>query len=173
MTFIDPDDKPCGENRDGLEGWVSEEFLYFERGVVIGAGSTSLVPRSVFDEVGGFDSRLSTSADWDFSYRISTKYPVGFVDENLVLYRVHNSNMHSNIRLMEHDMLLGYEKAFNEATSADRHYCYGNLHRTLAGSYFQAGQYRNFAIHTWKSLVNRPASIFYFLDFPRRRLRRG
>lgn len=157
----------------GLEGAVANEFLLFERGVILGGGSGILVRRSVFEEVGGFDIRLSTSADWDFGYRVSAQYRIGFIPEILLRYRVHGTNMHGNIKLMEHDMLLGYEKAFSGETTADRRECYGNLYRTLAGSYFRAGQYKDFARNAMKSLWNRPSHLGYFAAFPARRLRKA
>lgn len=160
---------------EGLEGWVSHELLLLSRAVVLGAGSGAMIPREVFREVGGCDSRLSTSADWDLCYRISRRYRVGFVPEVLFKYRMHSSNMHGNIRVMEHDMLLAFEKAFasgSEEVQQIRNLCYSNLHRTLSGCYFQVGQYSNFLRHTWKSIWLAPNSFFYFAKFPLRRLRR-
>ena len=55
-----------------------------------------MIPRKVFDEVGGFDLRLSTSADWDFCYQVASRYRIGFVPEVLLKYRMHGSNMHGN-----------------------------------------------------------------------------
>lgn len=172
MTLITPDGRVIGEISQGQDGAVAHEFLLFERGVVIGAASTAIVLRKAFDEVGGFDKRLSTAADWDFCYRLSTNYEIGFVREPLALYRMHGSNMHGNLEAMEHDMLLGYDKAFSSGATADMGRCYGNLHKTLAGSYFQAGQYLNFLKHAAKSIWNKPSHIGYFLKFPARRLQR-
>ena len=73
---------------EGLEGDVSNDLLMLKREGVLGGGSGLMVPRSVFEEVGGFDTRLSTSADWDMFYQISCRYPVGFVPEILLKYRV-------------------------------------------------------------------------------------
>lgn len=172
MTYIDTDDKVCGENRDGMEGFVAHELLRFEKGVVIGVGSTSLIRKTIFEELGGFDFRMSTAADWDFSFRLASKYKIGFVRDPLVLYRMHNSNMHSNIRVMEHDMMLGFEKAFSGLTTENRRKCYGNLHRTLAGSYFYSGKYADFARNAAKSILYKPSNLSYFLKFPVRRLRK-
>ncbi|MGB7207241.1 MAG: glycosyltransferase [Pyrinomonadaceae bacterium] len=172
MTLVSSEGELLGEESDGQEGSVADEFLRFERGVVIGAASTGVVLRKVFDEIGGFDKRQSTAADWDFAYRIAAKYEIGFVPESLVRYRMHGSNMHGNIKAMEHDMLLGYEKAFANGATADRYECYGNLHLILAGSYFYAGQYADFARHTFKSIWNRPSNFGYFARFPIRRLQR-
>ena len=169
---IDAEGNVIGTKMDGLEGEVADEMLMFERSVILGGGSGIMIPRAVFDDVGGFDTKLSTSADWDMFYRIANRYKVGFVAEPLLRYRYHGSNMHRKIDVMERDMLLGYKKAFEAGTSSDRRHAYGNLYRTLAGSFFVAGQYRDFARNALLSLWNRPSHIGYFLGFPLRRLRK-
>lgn len=171
MTLISPDGEIVGEESAGQEGSVADEFLLFERGVVVGAASTGVVRREAFDEVGGFDVRLSTAGDWDFCYRVATKYEIAFVPEPLTLYRVHSSNMHGNISAMEHDMVLGYEKAFSNGANADRRKCYGNLYRTLAGSYFRAGKYSSFLRTAMRSLSYQPGNLAYFAKFPLRKIR--
>ena len=172
MKLINSEDKQIGEICNGMEGQVSEEFLRFKKGVVVGAGSTGVVKREIFNEIGGFDSRLSTAADWDFCYRIAKKYKIGFVEEPLVLYLIHDSNMHSNISVMESDMMLGFEKAFSASPSQDKNDCYSNLHLTLAGSYFQSKKYADFLRHSFKSIWLKPANIVYFAKFPFRKLNR-
>ncbi len=158
------------ERTDGMAGRVSEALLRFEGPVILGGGSGLMLPRRVFDAAGGFDTRLSTSADWDMFYRISIRYSIGFVPEILLKYRVHSSNMHGNIGAMEHDMMLGFEKVFTNGSTAERRKCYGNLHKMLAGSYFRSGNYPDFARHAFKSIANRPANLGYFLQFPLRRM---
>jgi glycosyltransferase involved in cell wall biosynthesis len=170
IVEIDDAGNCLDEHLDGQQGWVADELLRFERGVILGGGSGILVRRDVFDEIGGFDARMSTSADWDLFYRIASRHPVGFIPRVLLKYRIHASNMHSNIKAMEHDMMLGYQKAFANGITVDRRICYGNLHKTLAGSYFHAGQYRSFVRQAIRSLINRPANLGYFLKFPLRRM---
>lgn len=165
--------RTCG---GGMFGNVANDLLLFERPVVLGGGSGLMIPRRIFDEIGGFDTDLSTSADWDLSYRISSKYHVGFVNEILLRYRVHDSNMHGNIERMEREMLAAYGKAFASAgpgTLAIKNTAYGNLHKVLAGSYFRSGQYRQFLRNTLKSLRLSPKNFLYFAKFPIRILNRG
>lgn len=176
MILIDQENKPIGENNNGQEGWVSEDFLRFESGVVVGAGSTALVKRQIFDEVGGFDLRLSTAADWDFCYRVSRKYKLGFVTEPLVLYRMHTTNMHGNIKAMEHDILLAFEKAFAENCGdlqKIRRECYGNLYMMLAGSYYHAKNYKKFLKMMGKSLLTNPKKFPYVIGYPIRILKKA
>ena len=170
VVEIDGDGNLLSEHKDGMDGQVADALLHFEGPVILGGGSGMMVPRRVFDEIGGFDTRLSTSADWDLFYQIANRYSVGFVPEVLLKYRVHSSNMHGNIGEMEHDMLLGFEKAFANDAVGNKSRCYGNLHKMLAGSYFRSGKYADFIRHAFKSVIKRPANLGYFLQFPLRRL---
>jgi glycosyltransferase involved in cell wall biosynthesis len=159
----------------GMEGWVAKEMLLFERPVIHSLGSTGLIRRSAFDAVGGFDPELSTSADWDFCYQVALRQRIGFISEPLVYYRVHSSNMHGNIKLMEHDVMICYKKAFatrNPDLLAIRRRSYGNIHMVLAGSYFQAGDPVAFVRHTITSVLYFPGCFKRVLGFPVRWWRR-
>lgn len=156
---------------DGMEGWIANEILLFERPAVLMPGSGALVPRRIFEEVGGFDGRLPPSEDWDVSYRIACRYKVGFVPEVLLQYRIHGTNSHMNIRRMERGMLIAFGKAFADPDpqiQALRQRAYGNLHMSLAGSFFRAGQYRDFSKHALKSLWFAPHNYTRLIGFPRR-----
>lgn len=142
VVEIDGNGTPLRERTDGLEGNVALDLLLFERTVILGGGSGAMIPAKVFTEIGGFDERMSTSADWDLFFRIASHYGVGFVPEVLLRYRIHGSNMHGNIRAMRHDMLRGFAKAFAGAggeLAPRRRYCYGRLHSVLSGSFFATG----------------------------------
>ncbi|HMO80754.1 MAG TPA: glycosyltransferase [Pyrinomonadaceae bacterium] len=175
VTDIDALGKELATHLDGMEGDVASELMMFESAVILGGGSGVMIPRKVFDKVGGFDDSLSTSADWDIYFRISSSFPVGFVDEPLLKYRLHGSNMHSNIKRMEHEMLFAYRKGFAASErdgKVDEGKAYGGLFRVLAGSYFRAGKYGDFLRTAVKSVWYRPAGIGYFAAFPLRRLRK-
>ena len=62
-------------------------FLGYSPG--LGFSFTGLVHRTVVDEAGGFDDRLSTCADVDFWHRLSTVRPVIGVRRPLAAYRQH------------------------------------------------------------------------------------
>jgi glycosyltransferase involved in cell wall biosynthesis len=171
---IDASGKNLGTHFDGLSGEVSHELLLFKRAVILGGGSGIMIPRKIFDEVGGFDLRLSTSADWDIFYQISSRYKVGFINEILLKYRLHGLNMHGNIPRMEREMLIGFEKAFtNEKNQSLKNQAYGNLHQVLAGSHFRSGNYSAFLQNAIKSLWLKPSNISYFSKFPLRLLQRN
>lgn len=172
---IDAQGNVLRRETDGLQGSISRDLLLFERAAILGGGSGIMTRRRIFDEIGGFDTDLSTSADWDISYRISSRHKVGFVKETLLRYRMHGSNMHGNIELMEREMLAAYGKAFASAdqkTIAIKNTAYGNLHKVLAGSYFRAGSYSDFFRNVIKSLKFSPRNLGYFVKFPLRIIKR-
>lgn len=172
MTYIDTEDKPMGQMADGTAGQIAAEILRFDGGGVIGAGSTSLIPRRVFDEVGGFDVRMSTAADWDISYRIAARYKIGMVCEPLVQYRIHNSNMHGNVAAMEHDMVLAMKNAFVDGAKPNGGVGFGNVYKTLAGSYFRSGKFGSFLRTAALGFYYKPSNLSYFAAFPLRKLKR-
>jgi glycosyltransferase involved in cell wall biosynthesis len=51
-----------------------------------------VVQRHVYEELGGFDRRLSWAEDWEMWVRIAAQYPVWYEIEPLALYRVHSSS---------------------------------------------------------------------------------
>lgn len=160
---------------EGMEGWVARELLLFERAVILGGGSGLMMPRALFEEVGGFDERLSTSADWELFYRLASRRRVGFVAEPLVRYRIHGANMHGNLAAMERDMLFGYGKVFDDPAAEVaplRRRCYGNLYMTLAGSSFRAGRYAKAFAHACRSFWFAPARATYLFGLPARWWRR-
>lgn len=160
----------------GSDGWVAEKLLRFEPSITA-PGSTTLIRRSDFWQVGGYDTNadLHPSEDWDISYRLARRWKYGFVPEPLLYYRQHGSGGHTNIPRMERAMLIGFAKAFSEDESlrSIENECYGRLYSILAGSYFQAGQYRSFLRTAVKSILRRPAGVGYFLKFPLRRMRKN
>ncbi len=61
-----------------------------------GSGSAMIVPRTVYDEVGGFDISLSGAADWDFCLAVAERYDLGSDPDYLVGYRRVPGSMSTN-----------------------------------------------------------------------------
>jgi glycosyltransferase involved in cell wall biosynthesis len=125
---------------DAPEGAVALRNTLLLELPVMAITMTGVVPARVYRELGGFDERLSTSADLDFSCRVACAYPVARVDEPLALYRQHGSQMHLNTRAMERDMSAIYERVFtSERLPRElrplQGRAYANLEMTLALSY--------------------------------------
>ena len=174
-AVVDESGREVSRRVEGGAGWVAEELLRCRRVVIVAPGSTALVPRAVFDAIGGFDPALSTFADWDFCYRIATRYRVGFVPEMLVNVRSHEGSMQRNVAAMEHDMLLAYAKAFRDAPPELRRLrrrCYGHLHMVLAGSFLKNGSVWPGVRHLLNGLWTTPENVTRVLGFPVRWWRR-
>jgi glycosyltransferase involved in cell wall biosynthesis len=119
-------------------------MITFDGTETVSCSSAGLVRRDWLLASGGFDPDLSMSADWDLLLRALLHGGVAYVDEPLVRYRVHGSNMSRNIAAMERDMRRAFAKAFAEpllpdAVRARRRRAYGRLYRMLAGSYRDSG----------------------------------
>ena len=171
VAEVDAEGRTLLERLEGSEDTAVEDLLMLGRKGILGGGSGLMIRREVFYEIGGFDERLSTSADWDLFYQAASRYPIGFVPEILIRYRIHNSNMHGNVKVMEHDMLLALDKIFPDTTSDESRVRYGDLYKTLAGSYFKAGDYAAFVRTAAQSLKYQPRNLSYFAGYPFRKIR--
>jgi len=97
--------------------------------------TTMVVSRAAFDEVGGFDARLTTSADTDLACRIAAHFPIDCVFEPLVRYRQHEGQMHRNLAAFERDMRVIHEKFFGgvrKRCGVSRRQAAASLHVALA-----------------------------------------
>ena len=151
------------------------EDMLLCRASVVSASSNLLIRRRAFDEVGGFDERLSTSADWALTFRLLERGTLLSLPQPLVEYRRHGSNMSADVSLFERDMLSAFDGVFADApprTARLRRRAYANLHRMIAGSYFVEGEFASFARHAARSIGTHPSTLPYFLGLPLRRLRR-
>ncbi|MEA2703022.1 MAG: hypothetical protein QOD63_967 [Actinomycetota bacterium] len=173
LREVDEHGVELGLRIDGHGGRVTEDLMLMRPAVPL-TGSASLMPRAVFDALGGFDERLSTSADWDLCLRVSLEHDIVFVREALVSYTVHEANMHGNLSAMEHDMLLGMEKAFASHPELERlrAQALSSLFMTLSGSYLSSGDRRRALEYAVRSIRLQPTRGLYALQLPIRRLRR-
>ena len=73
-------------------GKIFEELLH--RNFI--PGMSSLVRKSVFNELGGFDEDLIFE-DYDLYLRIAKKYDINYLDGSFVKYRMHEANMHKSL----------------------------------------------------------------------------
>jgi glycosyltransferase involved in cell wall biosynthesis len=122
--------------------------LLMEQPIMMLTSSTALMPLEVFRAVGGFDERLTTSADSDLACRIAARYPVAPVAESLAQYRQHDAQMHRNPRALEHDRLIVFGKFFGTgmlpvSVERLRRRAYANCYVTLAAAYLNIGQRRD------------------------------
>ena len=147
------------------------------RASVVSVSSNLLVRREAFEAVGGFDERLSTSADWAMTFRLLQRGRLASLEDTLVQYRVHGSNMSRTVEVFERDMLRAFDGLLGDPAAEPelrplRRRAYANLHRMIAGSYFVERRFVPFARHAVRSVWLHPSTLPYFLAMPVRRLRR-
>ena len=105
----------------------------------LGIAQAALIRRDAFIESGGFDERLSTSADCDLACRLAKTYPFEAVDEPLFAYRQHPAQMHHDLLAFERDMRIVHKKLLR-ADGHDRELArraHANLHLILANAYWR------------------------------------
>jgi glycosyltransferase involved in cell wall biosynthesis len=98
-----------------FSGDCSFSFIQFpSRAIVPGGESSAIFTRSLFDRVGNFNPSLSTASGRDFYRRCSRHTKFSFVNELLLNYRSHNSNMSKNSIGSMRDTAEAYSLLFND-----------------------------------------------------------
>jgi glycosyltransferase involved in cell wall biosynthesis len=138
---------------------------------VVSSVSTLVAERTLFDEVGGFDPQLSQCADWDMWIRLGRRTQFLPVDDILATYRQHNTNMSRSVALLERDSRRVLEKAFSDPLTPEpvrrrANRTFGRNWMVLAGSYYHAGEYRDFMRCAVNALRLDPAQSARLLGYP-------
>jgi glycosyltransferase involved in cell wall biosynthesis len=174
FVIADAELQPIELRRAALSGTARETLLL--DGNVVGA-STPLCERELLAEAGQFDPSLSQCADWDMWIRVAAHTDFLYLDEPLVNYRQHGTNMSNDPRLLEEDSVEVLERAFaapdlDPGLAGRRRQAMGRIYMVLAGSYFQAGRYRDFMRCAARSISLEPRRASYLAGFPLRAARR-
>jgi len=74
---------------------------------------TVMLRRSIFNEVDYFDEKLR-SEDTDMWLRVARKYPIGYINQPLVYYRMHGTNISNNNLKLIRGLLRIIRKHFRE-----------------------------------------------------------
>ena len=141
------------------------DMVLFAGASVVSTSSTALMARHDFFALGGFDERLSTSADWDFLARcILRDGGVAYVDDPLVRYRLHGRNMSRRIEAVEEDMQYCFRKLFSDPNlpsevKVRERAAYAGLYKMLAGSYLDVSNYGGAARAGVRSMQNDPRAL--------------
>lgn len=75
------------------KGWRTTPGTDAVRSLRLPSGSGNFWHRSIYEDLGGFDERLTFSPDAEYWHRIATKYPVVGVPEKYSVYREHGNNL--------------------------------------------------------------------------------
>lgn len=117
------------------------ETLYTKNNII---GTSVMVRRPVLEDVGTFVPELRACENWELWTRISHKYAITFLDEELAYYRRHGSNMTSNtawmrenrLKAIHHNHVLYRDTVPNEARMTRN--AYYMAHRGFASEYLGA-----------------------------------
>jgi glycosyltransferase involved in cell wall biosynthesis len=166
MIEIDPEGRELAVRRPGMRGQPTCAILLGQAGG--GSGSTAIVPRRVLDKVGLFDEALPPCEDTEFLWRMSCDFPIDFVDEPLVGYRLHPGNDHKNVDKMAHAWTALYAKVLEAPhTKAEgwafRRRCLARLYYMLAGDYALAGRTRIATAYALRAAWTWPPQIWRLL----------
>lgn len=169
FLIVDSNLAPIEVNRSKRQRTALEDLLMC--GNVVGSICTVIYERSLFSKVGGFDPVLSQCADWDMWVRLAAETDFLYVDEPLVTYRQHETNMSRNAPLLEKDSLLVLEKGFGmsnlpDALKARQREAFARNYMVLAGTYFHAHMYKDFLRCATRSMTMDFRQALYLAAFP-------
>jgi glycosyltransferase involved in cell wall biosynthesis len=154
-----------------------EPLLLHSAAIPQATSSTILVRRAAFEAVGGYDSCLSTMADWDLLIRLRLRGQFGYVDEALALYRRYGNTMSQNLPMLERESRLVLQKTFASGQLAPellrlrrRAVAWNDL--VLSGSHWHGGSAGKSLTLGLRALAQDPRLVWRALGFPLRSVRR-
>ena len=147
---------------EGKSGWILDDLLSWN-GTCVPAPSSILVKKEVVKDIGDFCLDLSNSADQEFFFRVASKYKIGRIPQVTWYYRLHENQMHTNIKLMEHDLLIAFKLAESNQLFKNRSFkkaCFGKMYMILGKSWIGDGK-KIFRGSKWiiKSILVNPRGI--------------
>lgn len=159
---IDETGRPLRDCPADLRGNDTVARILLGNYPTIGTGSTALMPRSVLEAVGDFDLELPPCEDTDLLWRIAARYSIDFVDEVLVLYRMHPGNSHRNLERTTRAWSKLYRKALTDPQVRAfgpkfRKQCLERLYYMLAGDHARAGHWAKACFYVLTGSLASPA----------------
>jgi glycosyltransferase involved in cell wall biosynthesis len=98
VRLIAEDGSPAGTPAQPLVD--GDRYVALLRSNYIWTPGAAMYRRSIFDEIGPFDSAAGGSADYELNIRVARRFPVGCHDEVVLEYRQHAANMSADVRYM-------------------------------------------------------------------------
>ncbi len=136
---------------------VGEVWDSLIEGDLLVCGSTPMIRRTCFEEVGLFDIRFAYAQTWEMWLRIAGKYSFQVIPEILVHYRSHPGNISKKWQHVESNYKAIIEKVFANAPAHKqllKGRCYGNAYLRVAwkvlqnkgGDFVAAKRFRKIAL---------------------------
>lgn len=125
---------------------------------------TGVIPADVYQEIGGYDERLSVSGDRDFLCRVLLRYEGDGVPQPVALYRQHEEQAHLNVAIRESDLSLVFAKLFDRqdlpsTLRRTRRRTYAKLYLVLGAGYIAQGDISSSARCLLRSIYHHPAPL--------------
>lgn len=143
MRFMDINANQMDQKNFGLSGYVLDDLLLWEKCVIPAPGS-ALIKRTVLNDIGLFNTSLSTSADQEIFMRICSKYKIQRIDEELGFSRIYETSMsRNNVQQIVKDHLSAYEIASQNNLFKSRSFkrkCFANLYLIMAGTLWKGNK---------------------------------
>lgn len=102
FEHIDPDGKLMKRVDNIPQEQEALKARFFETNPI--SHGSAVIPRRVFEELGGYREAFSTVQDYDLWLRIVERYPVGIVPEVLYQHRNHQATMSAQKRFLQLQM---------------------------------------------------------------------
>lgn len=126
---------------------------------IVCCGSTPMIRRSCFDDVGEFSVDVSPSDDWDMWWRIAAKYSFTVVKEPLIRYRQHPNNSSKKCEHMLKTSRILIERNFANAPLELLHLrnrSYGCIYLYLAWRAIENNDYQQAQEFRAQAIAHRP-----------------
>ncbi|BAT54331.1 putative glycosyl transferase [Nostoc sp. NIES-3756] len=165
-AWTDESGKPTGVIvASNVEGYVWEQMVVNDK---ISNGSSAMVRRICFDQVGLFDTELTSSEDRDMWIRLAAHYHFAVVKEPLTLYRRHSQSMSKNRPKMLKNIRRVFEKTFASVPTELlylRNRSYGWINLYTAWTCMDEKDYKEAIQYRRQALLHYPQLVFtnYFL----------
>ncbi len=130
-----------GKKHTKREGWFFLESL----NLCLISPSSVVIHRSLFNDVGEFDESFEWVEDYDLWLRITSRYPVGYLDEKLVVKTGgHSDQLSSKKEGIERQRIRALEKIITEgALSGEYHKAAVRVYREKCAIYLAGCRKRN------------------------------
>ena len=130
----------------------------------VGSCSMVLVRKECFNRIGLFDENLSAGQDWDMWIRLAKHYQFDYVNEPLVLYRVHEKRISTNpYAHMQATKLLFKKFSTDLNTSVNHRKILGYWHYGFGRICCECGDIGKGRKEFMKAIVKDPYSVVYYI----------
>lgn len=139
-----------------LDGNYLIEMLSGE--IVLGAGSSLLIKKSILDELNGFDISFQRHQDYEFLLRFFRKYRLGILNERLLdLYSDGIRNFPSAIKFSEikKHFFQTFEQDIKKLSIEEQNKIFDNHHKEVALYYYADSNYKMAKYHIKQIKDNR------------------